>query len=116
MVGIVAIQITSRYEIFKNSAIRNAAAPSTGGDRIAPKPPAASRPPASFFPYPALRSIGVATEPRVTVVATPEPDGPPSRNDDSTTVRPAALDLLPISRSEKSMKNLPAPECCRNAP
>ena len=41
----------------------------------------------------------------VTVVATPEPDGPPSRNDESTTVRPAALALLPISVIEKSMKN-----------
>ena len=52
----------------------------------------------------------------VTVVATPEPDGPPSRNDDSTTVRPAAFALLPISVIEKSMKNFPAPECCRNEP
>ena len=52
----------------------------------------------------------------VTVVATPEPDGPPSRNEESTTVRPALLGLPPISAIEKSMKNLPAPECCRNAP
>src|ERR1700754_2046523 len=116
MVGIVAIQITSRYEIFRNSAIRNAAAPSTGGDRIAPRPPAASKPPAAFFSKPALASIGAATVPIITVVATPEPEGPPSRNEDSTTVRPAAFDLLPISASEKSMKNFPAPDCARNAP
>ena len=32
----------------------------------------------------------------MTVVATPEPDGPPSRNDDSTTVRPALFGLPPI--------------------
>jgi hypothetical protein len=44
-----AIRSTSRYEIFRNSAIRKAAAPSTGGEMIAPRPPAASRPPAAFF-------------------------------------------------------------------
>ena len=42
-----AISTTSRYEIFRNSAMRNAAAPSTGGEMIAPSPPAASSPPAS---------------------------------------------------------------------
>ena len=52
----------------------------------------------------------------VTVVATPEPDGPPSRKDDSTTARPAALRLPPMAANEKSMKNLPAPEYCRTAP
>ncbi len=52
----------------------------------------------------------------VTVVATPDPDGPPSRNDDSTTVRPAPERRPPISAKLKSRKNLPAPECCRNAP
>ncbi len=52
----------------------------------------------------------------VTVVATPEPDGPPSRNDDSTTARPAALRLPPMAANEKSMKNLPAPDCCSTAP
>jgi hypothetical protein len=45
----VAIQITSMYEIFRNSAIRKAAAPSTGGEMIAPSPPAARSPPAAFF-------------------------------------------------------------------
>ncbi len=43
---------------------------------IAPRPPAASSPPAASLPYPALTSIGYATEPIVTVVATPEPEGP----------------------------------------
>ena len=52
----------------------------------------------------------------MTVVATPEPDGPPRRNDDSTTVRPALLGLPPMSASEKSMKNLPAPDWLRKAP
>ena len=37
---------TSRYEILRNSAMRNAAAPNTGGEMIAPMPPADSRPPA----------------------------------------------------------------------
>ena len=38
---------------------------------IAPRPPAASRPPAAFFSYPTFSSIGYATAPNVTVVATP---------------------------------------------
>jgi hypothetical protein len=42
--------------------------------------------------------------PIVTVVATPEPEGPPNKNDDSTTARPAALRLPPIAAKEKSMK------------
>ncbi len=54
--------------------------------------------------------------PIITVVATPEPDGPPSRKDDATTARPALVGLPPITASEKSMKNFPAPECCRIAP
>src|SRR5690349_17714233 len=112
----VAIQITSRYEIFRNSAIRNAAAPSTGGDRIAPRPPAARSPPAASFLKPALASIGAATVPIITVVATPEPEGPPSRNDESTTARPALLGLRPIKASEKSIKNFPAPDWLRKAP
>src|SRR3979490_1375168 len=106
----VAIQITSRYDILRNSAIRKAAAPSTGGDRIAPSPPAASNPPAAFFSQPARPIIGYATAPLATVVAAPAPDGPPSRNEESTTVRPALLGLPPIIANEKSMKNLPAPE------
>ena len=51
-----------------------------------------------------------------TVVATPEPDGPPSRNDDNTMVRPAPAGLPPIAANEKSMKNFRAPENSRNAP
>jgi hypothetical protein len=51
-----------------------------------------------------------------TVVATPDPDGPPSRKDDRTTERPAALRLPPSAAKEKSMKNLPAPDWPRNAP
>ena len=83
---------------------------------IAPRPPAASRPPAAFFSKPAFFSIGHATVPIITVVATPDPDGPPSRNDEATTARPALEGLPPMTASEKSMKNLPAPECCRIAP
>ena len=52
----------------------------------------------------------------VTVVATPEPEGPPSRNEAMTTARPALDGLPPIAAKEKSMKNLPAPEYCSTAP
>ena len=52
----------------------------------------------------------------VTVVATPEPEGPPSRNDAMTTARPALEGFPPIEAKEKSMKNFPAPEYCSTAP
>src|SRR3954465_5596458 len=111
-----AISSTSRYEIFRNSAMMNAAAPSTGGEMIAPRPPAASRPPASALLEPTFNNIGAATAPSVTVVATPDPEGPPSRNEASVTVRPAPVGLPPMAENEKSMKNLPAPEYWRKAP
>ena len=57
-----------------------------------------------------------ATAPTVTVVATPEPDGPPSKKEDITTVLPTLEVLPPIKEKEKSMKNLPAPLNCKNAP
>ncbi len=98
------------------SAIRKAAAPSTGGEMMAPRPPAASSPPASSGLYPTRFIIGQATVPSVTVVATPEPDGPPSRKEDSTTVRPALAALPPVAAKEKSTKNFPAPLACRIAP
>ena len=60
--------------------------------------------------------MGAATDPTVTVVATPEPEGPPSRNEDKTIVRPTPEDLPPIAANEKSMKNFPAPVNCRKAP
>src|SRR5512143_4300757 len=96
--------------------MRKAAAPSTGGERIAPIPPAERSPPAASLLYPAFASIGYATEPRVTVVATPLPEGPPRRKEASVTVRPAPVGFPPIAAKEKSMKNLPAPENSRKAP
>src|SRR4029453_11334711 len=102
MVGITAILMTARYEILRNSAIRNAAAPSTGGERMAPRPPAARSPPAALASEPARFSIGQATAPMVAVVATPEPEGPPRRNDARTTERPALEVFPPRSEKEKS--------------
>ena len=67
-----------------------------------------------FFIGNALVELG-GDEPRL-VVATPEPDGPPIRNDDRTTARPPELRRPPIAANEKSMKNFPAPENSRNAP
>ena len=49
-------------------------------------------------------------------VATPDPEGPPSRNEASTTDRPALERLPPSSAKEKSRKNFPAPENWRKAP
>ena len=68
---------------------------------IAPIPPADRRPPAESLSYPAFASSGHATEPRVIVVATPEPDGPPRRNDARVTVRPAPAGLPPVAAKEK---------------
>ena len=52
----------------------------------------------------------------MTVVATPEPDGPPNKKDDMTIVRPTPELLPPIAAKEKSIKNLPAPVNCKKAP
>ena len=49
-----------------------------GGEIMAPSPPAASSPPAAFSRSPPFSNKGYATVPIVTVVATPEPDGPPA--------------------------------------
>src|SRR5688572_23400828 len=90
MVGTAAISSTCRYEISRYSAMRNAAAPSVGGEIRAPRPAADNIPPAVSAEYPARRSIGHATEPSITVVATPDPDTVPSRNPASVTARPGA--------------------------
>src|SRR5437899_9504480 len=68
---------------------------------LMPPPPPSS----PLFPYTTL-----FRSPIITVVATPEPDGPPSRNEESTTARPALLGLPPMALREKSMKNLPRSE------
>ena len=54
--------------------------------------------------------------PSVTVVATPLPLGPPSKNEASVTVRPAPVGLRPNAAKEKSTKNFPAPERSSSAP
>lgn len=63
--------MTSIYDIFKNSAMRKAVAPSTGGEMIAPIPPAASNPPADSLSYPALERSGQEAERRVTLSPRP---------------------------------------------
>ncbi len=71
--------------------MRNAAAPSVGGLRIAPMPAADSMAPPTSGVYPARRSNGQPTDPRVTVVATPLPDTLPSRRPARAMVRAGAL-------------------------
>src|SRR5918996_5890829 len=90
MVGTTAHTSTVRYGTPRYSAMMNAAAPSVGGDRIAPMPAAASMPPAFSFGYPARRRTGHVTDPRLTVVAVPEPETVPRRNPANVTVRPGA--------------------------
>ncbi len=109
---------TSRYEMRRYSAMRNAAAPSVGGDSSAPMPEAASMAPAVSGANPTRRINGHATEPSVTVVATPLPDTVPSRKPASVTERPADRAGLPRRESdiEKSRKNLPAPDRSSTAP
>src|SRR5688500_12057415 len=108
--------MTSRYEIWRNSAIRKAAAPSVGGERMAPMPPAESTAPADSLLEPALRSIGQATDPSVTVVATPLPETVPSRKPAPVVAPPAPDARRPVAANEKSRKNLPAPENSSTAP
>src|SRR6478736_26574 len=114
----VAITSTWRYEIFKNSAMRKAAAPSVGGERIAPMPAADKMAPPTAGRYPARRSSGHETDPSITVVATPLPDTVPRRKPARVTVRPgAAPDRdFPISASAQLMKKVPAPEASSTAP
>ena len=73
--------------------MRNAAAPSVGGDRMAPMPPADRMAPPISAGYPALRSSGHATDPSITVVATPLPETVPSRKPAIVTVRPGPAPL-----------------------
>ncbi|GAA2683540.1 hypothetical protein Apa02nite_000140 [Actinoplanes palleronii] len=94
----------------------NAAAPSVGGDRMAPTPAAASIPPACSGGYPARRSIGQVTAPTLTAVAVPEPETVPSRNPAATAVRPAALRDLRKAATDRSTKNRLAPERSSTAP
>src|SRR5580765_142332 len=93
-----------------------AAAPSVGGERIAPTPAAASIPPARSAGYPARRRIGQVTAPTLTVVAAPDPDTVPSRNPLATAVLPAALRDRRKAVTESSTKNALAPEYTSTAP
>src|SRR5678815_2552160 len=98
--------------------MRNAAAPSVGGERIAPIPPADRIAPPTSGEYPAPFNMGHATEPSVTVVATPLPETVPSRKPATVTVRPGPAPLAerPIAAIAQSRKKVPAPENCRTAP
>src|ERR1700758_4573343 len=101
--------------------MRNAAAPSVGGDRMAPMPAADRIAPPTSAGYPAFRSSGHATDPSITVVATPLPETVPSRNPAIATVRPGAAPLVllpgrPLTAIDQSMKKRPAPEYSRTAP
>src|SRR5947208_369167 len=98
--------------------MRNAAAPRVGGESKAPMPEAASMAPAVSGVNPTRRMTGHATDPSVTVVATPLPDTVPSRNPASVTDRPA--DRAGLPRLEKDIakfrKNVPAPDASSTAP
>ncbi len=98
--------------------MRNAAAPSVGGEISAPIPAAERIAPAMSGRYPAPRRSGHDTDPSITVVATPLPETVPSRKPAMATVRPAAApDRERRMRAiDQSMKNRPAPDCSSTAP
>src|SRR5215213_1559622 len=97
--------------------MRNAAAPSVGGTMIAPMPPEERIAPATCGGYPARFNSGQATDPSVTVVATPLPDTVPRRRLASVVARPGLAPLVPrIALIAHSRKNAPAPERCSTAP
>src|SRR5215204_3143082 len=112
----VAITRTWRYEICRNSAMRNAAAPSVGGDSKAPMPAADSIAPAVSAEYLARRRIGHATDPSITVVATPLPETVPSRKPATVTDRPGAAAERPLAARAQLMKKVPAPLDSSTAP
>src|SRR5918995_1901719 len=105
----VAITSTRKYEIRRNSAIRNAAAPSVGGESKAPIPAAERMAPPVSGLNPARFSSGHDTDPSITVVATPLPDTVPRRNPAIVTVRPGAAPLAerPAAAIDQSRKNWP---------
>ena len=96
--------------------MRNAAAPSVGGDNNAPMPAADSMAPAVSAEYFARRRIGHATDPSITVVATPLPETVPSRKPATVTDRPGAAAERPLAASAQSRKKVPAPLSSRTAP
>src|SRR5262245_35193052 len=98
--------------------MRNAAAPSVGGEMSAPMPAADRIAPATSGRYPAPRRSGHATDPSITVVATPLPETVPRRNPATATVRPGAAPERdrPMAAIDQSMKKRPAPDRSRTAP
>ena len=86
--------------------------------QIAPIPAAERIAPPMSGRYPARRRIGQATEPSVTVVATPLPETVPSRKPASVTVRPGpAPDCeRPVSAIDQLRKNVPAPDRFQDGP
>ena len=114
----IAMAITCRYVMFRNSAMRKAAAPMVGGAMIAPIPLADRIPAPTSAENPARLSSGHATASSVTVVATPLPDTVPSRKPESVTVQPgpAPLPDRPNADRVQLMKNCPAPECASTVP
>src|SRR3989304_10640713 len=109
---------TWRYERRRNSAMRKAAAPSVGGESSAPIPAALRMAPPVSALYPAFFKSGHATDPSITVVATPLPDTVPSRKPASVTVRPGpAPDReRPMAAIAQVMKKAPAAEDSSPAP
>ena len=99
--------------------MRNAAAPSVGGESSAPMPAADRIAPAVSAGYPAPRSSGQDTEPSITVVATPLPDTVPRRKPATrhgaarrcARARPAHGGHRPVDEEAR-----PAPECSSTAP
>ena len=75
-----------------------AAAPSAGGQMIAPMPAADRMAPAVSGGYCARRSSGQATDPSVTVLATPLPEIMPNSPLDITAVNPGPPVLCPTAR------------------
>src|SRR5262245_3476320 len=102
----------------RNSAMMNAAAPSAGGQMIAPMPAAERIAPPISGGYRARFKSGHATDPSVTVFATPLPETVPSSTPATVTARPgpAPPPDRPTAAIDQSRKNLPAPEPLRIAP
>ena len=100
---------TVAYGTYKNSAIKNAAAPITGGNNCPPVEATASIAAALCAGYPLRLIMGMVTTPVDITLATALPEMEPKIADAITAIFMAPPRKPPISMSDTSVKNLAPP-------
>ena len=107
---------TSRYGMFKVSAMMKATAPMTGGIICPPMLDVASTPPANDGEYPKRFIKGMVNCPVVTTFATPEPLIVPISPELMTDTLAGPPRVCPTVPMAKSLNNEIMPACSRKAP